>query len=117
MRPASTAACAIGSRPYILIDCHADSMAAFCMVRTIYARNSFSLTTPRGYFDSPASGPFEREERRRTFWMAFYEDRYASIGTGWAMTIDEKDILTNLPVSDEAFELSRPEENQSLEEA
>ena len=49
--------------------------------------------------------------------MAFYEDRYASIGTGWAMTIDEKDILTNLPVSDEAFELSRPEENQSLEEA
>ena len=33
------------------------------------------------------------------------------------MTIDEKDILTNLPVSDEAFELSRPEENQSLEEA
>lgn len=32
----------------------------------------------------------ESEERRRTFWMAFCSDRYASIGTGWPMTIDEK---------------------------
>lgn len=34
----------------------------------------------------------EREERRRTFWMAFCVDRYASIGTGWPMTIDERDV-------------------------
>lgn len=34
----------------------------------------------------------EREERRRTFWMCFAMDRYASIGTGWPMTIDEKDV-------------------------
>jgi hypothetical protein len=34
----------------------------------------------------------EREERRRTFWMCFAIDRYASIGTGWPMTIDEKDV-------------------------
>jgi hypothetical protein len=34
----------------------------------------------------------EREERRRTFWMAFCLDRYASIGTGWPMTIEEKDV-------------------------
>jgi hypothetical protein len=33
-----------------------------------------------------------REERRRTFWIAFCQDRYASIGTGWPMTIDEKDV-------------------------
>jgi hypothetical protein len=59
----------------------------------------------------------EREERRRTFWMAFCEDRYASIGTGWPMTIDEKDILTNLPCSDEAFDMSRPETTQPLQEA
>lgn len=58
----------------------------------------------------------EREERRRTFWMAFCEDRYASIGTGWPMMIDEKDILTNLPASEEAFEMSRPEQTQSLQE-
>ncbi|KAL3427794.1 fungal specific transcription factor [Phlyctema vagabunda] len=56
----------------------------------------------------------EREERRRTFWMAFCEDRYASIGTGWPMNIDEKDILTDLPASDEAFEMSKPESTQSL---
>lgn len=34
----------------------------------------------------------EREERRRTFWMAFNIDRYASIGTGWPMTFDERDV-------------------------
>ena len=46
--------------------------------------------------------------------MAFCEDRYASIGTGWPMTIDEKDILTDLPASDEAFEMSKPERTLSL---
>lgn len=34
----------------------------------------------------------EKEERRRTFWMAFCQDRYASIGTGWPMAIDERDV-------------------------
>lgn len=34
----------------------------------------------------------EREERRRTFWMAFCQDRYASVGTGWPMIIEEKDV-------------------------
>ncbi|KAK7745387.1 hypothetical protein SLS53_002883 [Cytospora paraplurivora] len=56
----------------------------------------------------------EREERRRTFWMAFTEDRYASIGTGWPMSIDEKDIITNMPASDDAFDMSRPEQTQTL---
>ncbi|KAJ9157378.1 Fungal specific transcription factor [Pleurostoma richardsiae] len=59
----------------------------------------------------------EREERRRTFWMAFAEDRYASIGTGWPMTIDEKDVMTNLPASEMAFDMSRPEQTMSLGEA
>ncbi|KAK1757602.1 transcriptional activator protein acu-15 [Echria macrotheca] len=59
----------------------------------------------------------EKEERRRTFWMAFCQDRYASIGTGWPMTIDEKDILTHLPSSDDAFEMSRPEQTSPLAEA
>ena len=59
----------------------------------------------------------EKEERRRTFWMAFCQDRYASIGTGWPMTVDEKDILTNLPASDDAFDLSRPEETPPLHES
>lgn len=56
----------------------------------------------------------EREERRRTFWMAFCQDRYASIGTGWPMTFDERDILTDLPSSDEAFDMSKAERTSSL---
>ncbi|KAF1939549.1 binuclear zinc transcription factor [Clathrospora elynae] len=56
----------------------------------------------------------EREERRRTFWMAFCVDRYASIGTGWPMTIDERDIMTNLPASEEAFDKSKPMPTGSL---
>ena len=59
----------------------------------------------------------EKEERRRTFWMAFCEDRYASIGTGWPMTVDERDISTNLPCSEEAFEMSRPEASIPLYDA
>lgn len=34
----------------------------------------------------------EREERRRAFWLAFCQDRYASIGTGWPMMLDERDV-------------------------
>ena len=34
----------------------------------------------------------DREERRRTFWMAYCNDRYASIGTGWPMLFDENDV-------------------------
>jgi len=58
----------------------------------------------------------EREERRRTFWMAYCVDRYASIGTGWPMTIDERDIMTNLPASEDAFEKSRAMTTGSLEQ-
>ncbi|PFH55480.1 hypothetical protein XA68_18194 [Ophiocordyceps unilateralis] len=59
----------------------------------------------------------EREERRRTFWMTFCLDRYASIGTGWPMTIDERDIMTRLPASEEAFDMSKPEQTQTLAES
>jgi hypothetical protein len=59
----------------------------------------------------------EREERRRTFWIAFCEDRYTSIGTGWPMAVDERDIMTNLPSSEEAYDMSRPEQTQTLQEA
>lgn len=43
-----------------------------------------TLPPPRDWTD--------REERRRTFWMAYCQDRYASIGTGWPMTFDEQDV-------------------------
>ncbi|RYP64284.1 hypothetical protein DL771_008843 [Monosporascus sp. 5C6A] len=59
----------------------------------------------------------EREERRRTFWMAFCMDRYASIGTGWPLSIDERDVMTNLPATEESFDMSRPEQTQTLAES
>ena len=79
----------------------------------------------------------EREERRRAFWMAYCCDRFASVGTGWPMIIDERDvssgvlpieslytldrktdmhfqIMTNLPASEEAYQTSTPQSTQSL---
>ncbi|KAJ5777991.1 Transcription factor [Penicillium odoratum] len=56
----------------------------------------------------------EREERRRVFWMAFCCDRYASIGTGWPLVIDERDIMTNLPASEESFMKSKPQRTLRL---
>jgi hypothetical protein len=38
----------------------------------------------------------EKEERRRTFWVAFCQDRYASVGTGWPMVTDEKDVSASI---------------------
>ena len=77
----------------------------------------------------------EREERRRTFWLAYCCDRYASIGTGWPMCIDERDvskqtlvsiaaeasnferqIKTNLPASEEAYASSQPQKTAPLSE-
>ncbi|KAL4881545.1 fungal-specific transcription factor domain-containing protein [Aspergillus karnatakaensis] len=56
----------------------------------------------------------EKEERRRVFWMTFSIDRYASIGTGWPTCIDERDIMTNLPSSEEAFINGKPEKTARL---
>ncbi|GFF25390.1 uncharacterized transcriptional regulatory protein C530.05 [Aspergillus udagawae] len=62
----------------------------------------------------PARDWTEKEERRRTFWVAFCVDRYASAGTGWPVIIDEKDVMTNLPASEESFVKSKPERTLRL---
>ncbi|KAF2151970.1 hypothetical protein K461DRAFT_279495 [Myriangium duriaei CBS 260.36] len=59
----------------------------------------------------------DKEERRRTFWMCFTADRFASIGTGWPMVIDERDIHSNLPADDEAYKMSRETPSISLDKA
>ncbi|OQE43566.1 hypothetical protein PENCOP_c003G04093 [Penicillium coprophilum] len=56
----------------------------------------------------------EREERRRVFWGAFATDRYSSVGTGWPILIDENDIRTNLPASEESFTKSKPQRTLHL---
>lgn len=65
----------------------------------------------------PANDWIEQEERRRAFWGTFWADRCASLGTGWPMVTDEKDILTNLPASEDAFQQGIPETTISLREA
>ena len=67
------------------------------------------LPPPRDWID--------QEERRRTFWMVFCEDRYASIGTGWPMNIDETDIKTDLPVDQESWDKGIERKGTSLTEA
>ncbi|KAJ5478078.1 hypothetical protein N7530_003587 [Penicillium desertorum] len=56
----------------------------------------------------------EREERRRVFWGAFAIDRYSSVGTGWPLLIDENDIMTNVPASEESFTKSKPQRTLPL---
>ncbi|KAI6714041.1 C6 transcription factor Prf [Diplocarpon mali] len=65
----------------------------------------------------PPRDAIELEERRRTFWAAFYGDRWASSGTGWPMLINESEIMTNLPSSEESFELGLAQKGVSLAEA
>lgn len=48
----------------------------------------------------PAKDCIEQEERRRAFWLCFCEDRYASIGTGWPMSVDERDVSSPRPCDD-----------------
>lgn len=45
----------------------------------------------------------EREERRRVFWFSFCTDRYASIGTGWPLAIDEGDVRQRFDENELAF--------------
>ncbi|KAH7398074.1 fungal-specific transcription factor domain-containing protein, partial [Cadophora sp. MPI-SDFR-AT-0126] len=59
----------------------------------------------------------EKEERRRTFWMAFAMDRYAAASTGWPVIVDERDILTFLPSSESAFENGYEEPGIFLQDA
>jgi len=59
----------------------------------------------------------EVEERRRIFWMTFLMDRYSCISMGWPTLIDERDIRTYLPVSNEAFANSVSEPRLFLSQA
>ena len=44
----------------------------------------------------PTKDWIELEERRRTFWVAFYCDRWASTGTAWPMAIQESEVSWEL---------------------
>ncbi len=65
------------------------------MVRLVQMLGFYRLDTDSAEVKSILPPPrdwIELEERRRTFWAAFYGDRWASSGTGWPMLIDEKEV-------------------------
>ncbi|KAI8653948.1 Zn(2)-C6 fungal-type domain-containing protein [Fusarium sp. Ph1] len=70
------------------------------------------LDSPQQPTDPPLPPPrdyFEVEERRRTWWAIFCSDRFVGGITGWPALVNEKDIETRLPSSDEAFEMGTNE--------
>ncbi|KAI3579280.1 hypothetical protein IWW34DRAFT_622841 [Fusarium oxysporum f. sp. albedinis] len=75
--------------------------------------NSSSLgRLPKQPTDPPLPPPgdfFEVEERRRTWWVIFCSDRFVSGITGWPALVNEKDIETRLPASDDAFDMGTNE--------
>lgn len=40
----------------------------------------------------PARNWIELEVRRRTFWTVFHNDRWSTCGTGWPVTIDDREV-------------------------
>ncbi|EPE28687.1 Zn2/Cys6 DNA-binding protein [Glarea lozoyensis ATCC 20868] len=48
------------------------------------------------------------EEMRRTFWMAYSLDRFASITNDWPLTLSEQAIMTRLPAPETNFQSGQP---------
>lgn len=64
-------------------------------VRLVQMLGLYALDVERGDAKQvlpPAQDWTELEERRRTFWTAFYGDRWASVLTGWPTTINENEV-------------------------
>ncbi|KUJ19157.1 uncharacterized protein LY89DRAFT_780166 [Mollisia scopiformis] len=59
----------------------------------------------------------EAETKRRAFWHTFLLDRYCFVSTGSPTLIQEKDIYTYLPASDDAFAKSFEERYVVLQDA
>ncbi|KAH9219389.1 fungal-specific transcription factor domain-containing protein [Leptodontidium sp. 2 PMI_412] len=87
---------------------------AICLVQKLGLSNLDVEDTRLKHLSLPAHDWIELEEGRRTFWAAFYADRWASTMTGWPMILDETKINTNMPASEECFERGIPHESVSL---
>ena len=64
----------------------------------------------------PSDDFLELEQRRRTFWVAYNSDRWSSRGANWPSCIQDNEIHTRLPCSDEAYEAGRYETAPTLAE-
>ena len=68
----------------------------------------------RGQTIPPPADWSEKEERRRTLWAVFCQDRFSSGSTGWPTLMDHRIIQTLLPASEEAFALGVEEPATTL---
>ena len=70
-------------------------MSAGHCVRLVQMMGLFSIDDScvrTGYLLRPTQDPIELEERRRTFWAAYFGDRWVSARTGWPMSINESEV-------------------------
>ncbi|KAK3320316.1 binuclear zinc transcription factor [Cercophora scortea] len=59
----------------------------------------------------------ELEERRRTWWVIYGCDRGVAVATGWPALINDRNVHTLLPASEEAFNNNFEEQTNSLADA
>jgi hypothetical protein len=73
-------------------------------VRMVQIMNLHKLDSDATEFSKQILPPprdwMEVEERRRTFWTAFCCDRYSCVGSGWPMSIDDRDVSPPDPITD-----------------
>ena len=79
--------------------------------------NLYSLDSAKPPVKVSIPGPrdfIDLEERRRTLWATYQVDRLASVGTGWPFSLQDADIVTRLPTSNEDFALGIESKGQWL---
>lgn len=64
--------------------------AALCILQGLQKVDGIGLTTIETL--PPPSDLIDLEQRRRTFWLVFVQDRYASLGSGKPMSFNEKEV-------------------------
>lgn len=79
---------------------------AICLVQKLGLSNLDVEDTRLKHLSLPAHDWIELEEGRRTFWAAFYADRWASTMTGWPMILDETKVSRILAICKQWLTLS-----------
>ncbi|KAH7381951.1 fungal-specific transcription factor domain-containing protein [Cadophora sp. MPI-SDFR-AT-0126] len=75
-------------------------------VRAVQMMNLHRLDSPHAEVHALKHGSLiDREEGRRVFWGAYCADKWASTMSGHPLIIKDEDICTNLPSSENSFEL------------
>ena len=55
------------------------------------------------YLLAQARDVIEEETRRNCFWLAYSMERFQTVGTGWAATLDDEDVTQVMPTTTENY--------------